>query len=36
MRSHFAELMTYIGSRVASRSRVLDLGTGTGNTILER
>lgn len=34
IRAGYAELMTYIGSRVASRSRVLDLGTGTGNTIL--
>ena len=34
IRTGYAQLMSFVGSRVPPASRVLDLGTGTGNTIL--
>lgn len=34
IRTGYAQLMAYVGSRVPAQMRILDLGTGTGNTVL--
>ncbi|TVR58309.1 MAG: class I SAM-dependent methyltransferase, partial [Spirochaetaceae bacterium] len=34
IRTGYADLIAYVGARVSPGSRVLELGTGTGNTIL--
>lgn len=35
IRAGYAALLAWVGSRIAPSSRVLDLGSGTGNTVLE-